>query len=193
MDKRTIRRHLGQLEQTGLISRKERPGRPSLLVIEDPSAVETQRYLETFGGGERADKSVRPTPDKSVRPLLEEDKEKEIQDSLTTVKKPSGVGEGGYTRVGDTLRKRVGWLKMNGEKIRSPAIAKREYLVQQMVDVLGDEHSRGCYRRIAELHSPEVIHHCLGAVKEVASAGRVRASRGAHFTSLISRNNPSRH
>src|SRR3990172_9966114 len=34
VDERTIRRHLAQLEQAGLITRQERPGKPNLLVIE---------------------------------------------------------------------------------------------------------------------------------------------------------------
>lgn len=188
VDERTIRRHLVQLEQASLISRKERPGRPSLLVIEDPSAVETQRYMQTFGGvGE--DRSVRPTPDKNVRPLLQEDKERRIQSPLTRLEKPSGVGEGrGSTDpmpVGDFVRERVGWLKMNGEKIRSPTVAKREHLVQQMIDVLGDEHSRGYYRKVAGQFSPDDISQALGLVDELAQAGKIRESRGALFVETI--------
>jgi hypothetical protein len=50
VEKRSIRRHLAELEGVELITRKERPGKPSLLIIEDPSTEETDLYLRTFAG-----------------------------------------------------------------------------------------------------------------------------------------------
>lgn len=179
VDERTIQRHLAQLEQVGLITRKDRPGRPSLLVIEDPSGVETQRYLAAFGQEERGDKSVTPTPDKSVTPHLEEDKEQERQISLTRVEKPSG-GEGGYQPIGELVRGRVASLKAR-LRAHPSAKAKREYLAQQMVDVLGDEHSLGMYRQIAERFPDHVIFQGLASVREAAKSGSIKRSRGALF------------
>ncbi len=40
--RRSVRRHLAELEKVGLITRKERIGRPSMLIIEDPSDKETE-------------------------------------------------------------------------------------------------------------------------------------------------------
>ncbi len=78
-NERTIRRHLAELAKAGLVSRRQRPGKTNLLVIEDSSPVETQAYLDRWGREEGGDRNVRPTPDRNVRPHLEEDKEKEIQ------------------------------------------------------------------------------------------------------------------
>ena len=47
---RSIRRHLAELERMGLITRRERPGMPGLLIIEDPSNRETEDYLRNYAG-----------------------------------------------------------------------------------------------------------------------------------------------
>jgi DNA-binding transcriptional MocR family regulator len=182
VDERTIQRHLAQLEEVGLLSRKDRPGRPNLLIIEDPSPVETQRYLAAFGGGEKGDKYVTPTPDKNVTPHLEEDKEQERQTSLTRLEKASEVERRNHADpvpVAELVRPRLAALRMSARKSLPPECAKREYLAQQMLNVLRDEHSLGFYRRVAERCSPASIFRVLGTVKEVAQNGRVRTTRGA--------------
>ncbi len=186
VDERTIRRHLVQLEQARLISRQERPGKPSLLIIEDPSPVETQRYFETFGGGEREDNSVRPTPDGNVRPLLQEDKEQESRNSLTRFENHSGVGEHGRAPISDAVRERVASLG-RGRRTASPDRAKREHLAQEMLRVLHDEHSLGCYRRVAEQYPPHIIFEALGLVKEMARECKVAKTRGALFVQILKR------
>jgi len=184
VDKRSIRRHLAQLEQAGLITRHERPGKPSLLVIEDPSAGETQRYLETFV--ERgADKNVPPTPDKNIRPYKEEEKE-ERQNIVNEIEpNRNGEEERPYEHIGHTVRETAAFLKTK-VKPTSPEKAKREYLAQEMLNVLGDAHSLGCYRRIAERCPPQLIYEALGRLKELVQGGQVR-KRGALFVEMMGR------
>jgi DNA-binding transcriptional ArsR family regulator len=187
VDRRSIRRHLAQLETARLITREERPGRPSLLVIEDPSAGETQRYLATFAG-RGSDSSVRPTPDKNVRPYKKE--EREERQNIVNVDKSLLEQERGerrpYEHISHTIRELATSLKARS-KGAPPEKAKREYLAQEMVRVLGDPHSLGCYRRIAERCPPPVIYEALGRVKEMAREGRIRKNRGALFAHLMLR------
>lgn len=73
---------------------------------------------------------------------------------------------------------------MNGEKITSPSVARREHLVQQMVDALGEEHSRVYYRRLADRYRPAAIFEA-GAVYEASGEGRVRKGKGALFVATL--------
>ena len=188
VEKRSLRRHLAQLEQAGLISRKERPGKPNLLIIEDPSVVETQRYLEAFGGKVGEDKSVRPTPDRNVRPLLQEDKEKRIQSPLTRLEKTPGVGEPtDQAHVAHAIREKMETLRLMTRQVRSPSGAKREHLAQEMLAVLRDHHSLGYYRRVAERYQQHIIFDALGLVKEIAREGEVKKNRGALFVEILKR------
>jgi DNA-binding MarR family transcriptional regulator len=182
-NKRSIRRHLAELEKIGLITRRERPGRPSLLVIEDPSAEETKRYLAGFGGkGEDTD--VRP-PRTEMSAPVKENKEEERATNVNEIKSNRGEGRD-CEHISDAIAEVKSSL--NGRRRnQSPAKARREYLAQQMLEVLGDRHSLGCYRRIAERCPPHLIYETLGLVKEMAQEGRVRRSRGALFVEVVKR------
>jgi hypothetical protein len=187
VDKRSIRRHLAELEQARLISRHERPGKPSLLIIEDPSTEETDRYLQTFGGvGE--DKNVRPTPDKNVRPYKKE--EGEERQNIVNVEKSLSEQEGGkgrpYEHIGHTIRELASSLRARNHG-GPPQKAKREHLAQEMLNVLGDAHSLGCYRRIAERCPPDVVYDALGLVKQAVRERRIRKTRGALFVAIVKR------
>jgi DNA-binding MarR family transcriptional regulator len=145
VDKRSIRRHLAQLEEMGLITRQERSGRPNLLIIEDPSAEATAQYLSTFGG-EGEDTDVRPARTKLSAPTtLQEIQREERQISLTKIEEPSEEerGEGRpYEHVGHIVREKLASLRERRPRV-PPERAKREYLAQEMVRVLGDPHSLG--------------------------------------------------
>jgi DNA-binding transcriptional ArsR family regulator len=187
VDARTIQRHLSELGKAGLVTRREQAGKRNLLIIEDPSAAETQAYLGAFGGGGGDDIIVTPTPDKSVTPLLKEEKERKRQISLTRFKEPLEQERGKTTfHISELVRERVERLKEL--RAKSPpmpeARAKREYLAAEMVRVLGDPQSLGCYRRIAETSSPSRIREMLGAVVELSHTGRVRRSKGALFVRM---------
>lgn len=187
VDRRSIRRHLAQLEEAGLITRQERPGKPNLLVIEDPSADETAKYLASFGG-EGEDTDVRPPRTKSSAPTtLQEIQREERQISLTKIEEPLGEEreEGRpYEHVGHLVREKLASLRERRPRV-PPAKAKREYLAQEMVRVLGDPHSLGCYKQIADTYPPRTIFKALGTVKEAVQDGRVRRSRGALFVALM--------
>lgn len=181
IERRTIRRHLAELEAAKLITRVEQTGQPSLLIIEDPSTEEAAKYLRTFAKvGE--DKNVLPPSDKNVRPLK---KEKGEEDKLVNEEQAlSGVEE----------RPRV--TKGSGSTIalseRIPR-AKREYLANEILSVCRDEKSLGYYRKVADTIEPQQIFEALSIVKQLAREGQISKSRGAAFSAIISqREDPRR-
>ena len=60
-------------------------------------------------------------------------------------------------------------------------------LVESMVEVLGDEHSRPFYTKVARACPSNVIYRLLSEVKDDWLQGRVRKSKGALFTDKIKR------
>jgi DNA-binding transcriptional ArsR family regulator len=165
VEKRSVRRHLAELEGVGLITRQERPGKPSLLIIEDPSEKETESYLRNFAGlGE----------DKIVRPYKKEEGE-EKQKLVNEEQALSGVGEPGQRPTGPT-----------GGRVPTPIPkAKREYLADEMLAVLKDEHSLGYYRRVADTMEPHRIFEALSIVKQLSRDGRIRKTKGAAFVGIV--------
>jgi hypothetical protein len=63
--------------------------------------------------------------------------------------------------------------------------AKREYLAGEILAVLGDKHSLGYYRRVAEELDPARIFEALSIVRGLVREGRIRKSRGAAFVSAL--------
>ena len=63
--------------------------------------------------------------------------------------------------------------------------ARREYIAQEILAVLKDEHSLGYYRKIATSIPTQRIFEVLGLVREMVSEGGIKRSQGALFTSLI--------
>ena len=180
VDRRSIRRHLAELEQARLITRRQRPGKPSLLIIEDPSAAETERYLQTFGGAGE-DKIVRPTPDRNVRPYKKEERQN-IVNVERSISKKEGKGRP-YEHISHAIRELASSLRARNKVVPLDK-ARREHLAQEMIRVLCDPHGLGCYRRIAERCPSQLIYEALGRVKEVAREGRVKESRGALFVRI---------
>ena len=64
---------------------------------------------------------------------------------------------------------------------------RTEGLVLEMLDTLGDQHSKGFYRRVARIVPEGLIFETLSETKYQANMGRVQKSRGAVFTDLIKR------
>jgi DNA-binding transcriptional ArsR family regulator len=187
---RSVRRHLVELEKVRLITRKERPGRPNLLIIEDPSPEEADAYLKAFGGvGE--DKIVRPTPDKIVRPYK---KKEERKGKLILVNEDDSLsgGDGGEERLPEHIGQaiRATTRRYTRASPASEAKAKREYLAREMLAILKDEHSLGYYRRLADDIEAARIFEALAQVKEQSRAGRVM-NRGALFTYLVRKMAPT--
>lgn len=163
IERRSIRRHLAELEAVKLISRVEQIGQPNLLIIEDPSTTETQNYLSSFARvGE--DKNVLPPSDKNVRPLKKEKKE---EDKLVNEEQA-----------------------LNTEADRVPnypslPTSKREYLAREMLSFLKDEHSLGYYRKVADSIPEHKIFEALSVTRQMVREGRVLKNRGAYFTMLM--------
>lgn len=155
LDQRTIRRHFLALESAGLLTRELRPGRSSVLWIEDPSAEETERYLSTIAMG--PDTDVRGTQDTNVRPS-KKDEQQDRQNHVNVVGKV--------------------WLSKEQR-------AKRDGLAEEMVRELGDEESRGFYRKVAQALSEHRVREALSLVRLAAREGRVRTSRRQLFTALM--------
>lgn len=164
IERRSIRRHLAELEVAQLITRVEQTGQPSLLIIEDPSAEEAEKYSQSFARvGE--DKNVLPPSDKNVRPLKKENKE-----------------ENKLVNEEHALKEQGGKASLRPSKKNK---AKRDYLANEMLSILRDEHSLGFYRKVAEEQEPARIFEALSIVKQASREGRIRRSRGAVFTALI--------
>lgn len=169
VERRSIRRHLAELEIASLITRREQVGedrqqQPSLLIIEDPSAEEAEKYLQSITRvGE--DKNVLPPSDKNVRPLKKEKKEED---------KPVNEEQ--------ALKEQTG---ARTARLSTEAKAKRDWLAQEMLNVLHDEHSLGFYRKVAETIPEPRIFEALSIVRQLSRDGQIHANRGATFVSLI--------
>lgn len=169
LDERTLRRHLAALEGAGLLRRELRPGQPNLLWIEEASTDESERYLSTITIG--PDTDVRGRGDTDVRPYKKEESEKN-----KTVNGEQSSWKGTWRR---------------GGKLSSEARAKREWLAQHMVEVLGDEHSRGFYRKVAESVPEHRVFEALSLARLTKREGQIEKSKAALFTSTITRGGDS--
>lgn len=163
VDERTLRRHLAALESAGLLRRELRAGQPSLLWIEEPSAEESQRYLSTMTTG--PDISVRPTPDKNVRPILESEEKKQTK-PLTGAKAFKG-NRGGKRFLSAEER------------------AKRDYIAGEILKVTKDPHSLGFYRKVAQETPEPRLFEALSEVKRLGREGRIVKSKGAAFAAIL--------
>jgi DNA-binding MarR family transcriptional regulator len=182
VDRKTVQRHLAELERAGLLTREERQGRPSLLIIEDPSEEETVRYLAaTAKVGE--DKNVQGTLDKNVHP----NKKSKVA-SLSKKYKPVNGDE--PLREREREPESIGSV-MSRYRVRLPDHANqpeerlhRDFIADELLKVLGDKHSLGYYRKVAAAYPEAMLFECLGQVREAIRNGKVQ-NRGALFVSLL--------
>ena len=197
---RTIRRHLAELEASGLLTRRARPGYSSLLVIEDPSADRPERYLDALnpdpdGGepdGRDGDDDFSETPDKIVRPPRTFLSASHIQQRIQTEESKNNVDQtpveqrrgegGGSTHISSTLQRRA--LELRAQRTTT-ADQRADVLANEMCDVLGDPTSRAFFLVVARTVPAHAIYETLGQVKETAREGRVKVTKGAMFTHLI--------
>jgi DNA-binding MarR family transcriptional regulator len=159
VDERTIRRHLAALERADLLKREQRAGRPNLLWIEEPSVEESARYLSTIAIG--PDTDVRGREDTDVRPYKKEEQE---TDKTVNVEQSS------------SKRK---------QRLSADQLAKREWLAGEILKELKDKSSLGFYRKVAQIVPQHRVFEALSEVRLASREGRIRASRGAYFTSLV--------
>lgn len=166
LDRRSIRRHLAELEAAKLITRRQQVGQPSVLIIEDPSSDETDNYLRNFDrGGEY--KNVLPPSDKNVRPYK---KQKKQENKL--INEEQALKEQTQTAP----------IRLSAE-----AKAKRDWLAQEMLNVLRDEQSLGFYRKVAQTIPEHRIFEALSLIRAASREGAIRTSRGALFAGILRR------
>jgi hypothetical protein len=154
-------------------------------MIEDPSTEETDLYLGTFAGSGE-DRIVLPTPDKIVRPYKKDEVGEEKQ-NLVNEEQALSDGDTGGEKPPEHISQTIQAIRSATEGARRTPLdkAKREYLAGEMLAVLGDKHSLGYYRRVAEEVEPARIFEALSMVKGLVRQRRVRKSRGAAFVSAL--------
>lgn len=82
--------------------------------------------------------------------------------------------------------------KARGRKLSTEETADVEGMIETILRVTGDDHSRAFYAKLAKrcLEVPQLqdaIYRALGEVKEDAHEGRIQTSRGAVFTDKLKR------
>lgn len=63
--------------------------------------------------------------------------------------------------------------------------AEISYLVQEILDICGDEQSINFYKKVARLFDRQDIYRALSEVKEIRDTGHIKKTKGAIFTSKI--------
>lgn len=176
ISERTVQRHLSQLIDRRLLTRELRPGRPSVLYIEEPSEHAVVEYLagEKRGGDIPVGGGVT-----KVSPQ-QEDKGKKKKISVNADEKRYGVE-----------RRRSGPLAL---KDLLPQLPRRqdvrdqhEWLAQEILGRLGDHRSLGCYRTIASRCPQPLVFEALSLVKDAAHSGHIRKNSGALFVAIVRR------
>jgi hypothetical protein len=196
---RTIRRHLGELEQAGLLARQERPGRASLLVLEDPAVpvVRAQTTMPDPEGepdGRDGDDDFVETPDEFVRPprtkmsapYIQQSQKQRSQNNVEQAVMETSRGQRGNddAHISATLRSRVRELSAGRS---APARQRADFMADELSDALGDQHSRNYFRQLAQTVPVGTLYQALGEVKEAAREGRIKKSRGALFVDCVQR------
>ncbi len=69
--------------------------------------------------------------------------------------------------------------------IRRPLSGEEESIVQEILSVCRDDHSRRFYESVARTLPTHRIWSALSEVKDAAATGRLKKSKGAYFTSLV--------
>ena len=88
------------------------------------------------------------------------------------------------------LKKDEGEERQNHVNAAKPTMdadarARRDWLAQEMLKVLHDEHSLGFYRKVAQTVPEQRVFEALSEVRLADREGRVRTSKGALFVALI--------
>jgi DNA-binding MarR family transcriptional regulator len=184
----TIWRHIEELVEAGLISKRSRAkeGKPSILIIEDVSPKEQQEYLAEFVDRKASQAGVLQNCNGGVLQNCKANKEesfKENENDVNDNKTALEEVKQDPISINQVLQKRTAWGGGEAGKDR----AKREYLAGEMIKVLGDEESLGCYRKIAQSCPEHLIFQALSLVKDTARAGKIRVSKGALFVDLVKR------
>ncbi len=175
---RTIQRHLSELISVGLLTREERPGRPSILYIEEPGEDEVEHYLEAQNRG--GDKNVTPPPtEMSPHKKEEVKKEKAVNGIAEETMEEVRTGTGVWQAIGSVLSDRSKKVSQDGDRAG--------WLANEILRQVGDPTSLGCYRMIADRCREATVFEALSLLKEARRDGTALRSRGAFFVSTVRR------
>ncbi len=213
--KRTIFRHIHELEKVKLLTRVRRRNKASILYIEEISDTEANDYLaryvdKTKPSVKKEEQSVKTRnakngtsekagemPKMAVAYKAEEDKGKENEINVNeNLKKPEDKKRHGLEGMKDILKRFDTVINSPASmqkktkllkipKQNSDEKIKRDYFANELATELHDKKSLGCYRVIAEKVPQQIIFETLASVKETWKEGKIKKSRGALFVDLI--------
>ncbi len=171
---RSIQRHLAELITAALITREIRPGKPSVLYIEDPSEKGVNDYItETKGGDIFVGGGVtKMSPHKK-----EEKKQEELVNGVESkvMEERKAAAASGLKPMSQLLQ---------GKKWT--AIDRTSWLADEMLRQTGDRQNLGCYRVAAQKCPEHVIFQAIAMLKDARTGGGVR-NRGAWFVAALRR------
>ncbi|MBN1854286.1 MAG: helix-turn-helix domain-containing protein, partial [Pirellulales bacterium] len=76
-------------------------------------------------------------------------------------------------------------LRTLSKDIHRPLSGEQEALVEEILSVCGDEHSRRFYETVVRSTDRSRIWSALSQVKEAAATGNLKKSKGAFFTAIV--------
>ncbi len=190
--KRTVFRHIQELEKAKLLTRVRRRNKPSVLYIEDVSQEEANKYLKRFVDRKENTKEKSRSAKNGISQIMPEvpkmaflyrKEEEPLKENENNVNEKKHLRGNGVDVLSDILMQYK--LKQPKRQKKPDEILHRDYIAEEIAEKLNDWKSLGCFRVIADKISQEVIFEVLSSVKETANAGKIRESRGALFVEII--------
>lgn len=191
--KRTVFRHIKELEKAKLLTRVRRRNRPSVLYIEDVSEEEANKYLKRFVDRKESTEEKSRSAKNGISQTMPEvpkmafaytrKEEEPLKENEINVNEKKHLKGNGVDALSDILMQ---YKLKRPQKMEKPdEISKRDYTAEKIADELNDQKSLGCFRVIAEKVPQNVIFEVLASVKETYRAGKIKQSRGALFVEII--------
>ncbi|MBM3708229.1 MAG: hypothetical protein FJW69_07850 [Actinobacteria bacterium] len=112
---------------------------------------------------------------------------RKIKESLEGNEKHSFIKPKDFGNEKNNYKKDLGLKGNNPEKnveSKKYILAENESFIQEIAEVLGDDHSLGAFRVIVDKISKHQIRIFLSIIKDTYLTGRIKKSRGAMFISL---------
>ncbi|MCL4874359.1 hypothetical protein KJ039_09795 [bacterium] len=68
-----------------------------------------------------------------------------------------------------------------------PADSEADYIVNEVLEFTGDEHSRGYYYKLVREMGPQRVYAILSETKQADREGDIKTTRAKYFTDLAQR------
>jgi hypothetical protein len=179
---RTIQNHLSELIGAGLLTRELRPGKPSILYIEEPSGDEVRVYLgsrethpgseDFFGGGVQ-----KSSPQKQH--------ERKQDETVNGVQKKPREEQQGAMR--ERTMTSIGSILRNRSPQRSASQRRTDWLAEEMATAAADRPSLACYKLIARQCPEQLVFRAIALLNEARRDGTMLRSKGAFLVSTVRR------